>query len=105
MNFAERLAALPGVDHLARVELTGPQGQAEVIVNQPGSAGSVRVYAYLAGKHGGIEALAAEEGVAIYAEHGEDARLHPGRHPNIDRLFAVLRYGGAWQVRAIPAGQ
>jgi len=102
MNFAERLAALPGVDHLARVELTGPQGQAEVIVNQPGSAGSVRVYAYLAGKHGGIDAVAAEEGVAIYAEHGEDARLHPGRHPNIDRLFAVLRYGAPGRCAQFP---
>jgi hypothetical protein len=105
MNFSERLAALPGTDHLARLELTGPRGQTEVIENKPGSAGSVRVYAYLAGRHGGIDAAAAEEGLAIYAEHGQDARLHPGKHPNIDRLLAVLEGGGSWQVRAIPAGQ
>ena len=105
MRFAERLAALATADHLARVELTGPQGQVEVIENKPGSAGSVRVYAYLAGRHGAIDAAAATEGVDIYAEHSADARLHPGKHPNIDRLFAVLQGGGTWQVRIIPAGQ
>lgn len=103
MNFVERLAALPAADHVARLELTGPQGQAEAIENKPGSAGSVRVYAYLAGKYGGIDAAAAREGVDIYAEHSADARLHPGKHPNIDRLLAVLDGGGAWQVQVIQA--
>lgn len=105
MNFAERLAALPAVDYLARLELTGSQGLDEIIENKPGSAGSVRVYAYLAGKYGGIDAAAAQEGVDIYAEHSEDARQHPGKHPNIDRLFAVLGGGGVWQVQAILAGK
>ncbi|MCP5279835.1 MAG: DUF2322 family protein [Thiobacillus sp.] len=105
MKFADKLAVLPAVDHLARLELTGPEGQAEVIENKPGSAGSVRVYAYLGGKHGCIDATAAQEGVDIYAEHGEDALLHPGKHPNIDRLFAVLRGGSAWRVRSVPADQ
>lgn len=103
MNFAERLAALPAADHVARLELIGPQGQVETIENRPGSAGSVRVYAYLADRYGGIDAQAAREGVDIYSEHGEDARTHPGKHPNIDRLFAVLSTGEAWQVRAIHA--
>jgi hypothetical protein len=105
MNFAERLAILPAVDHLARLELVGPESQVEIIENKPGSAGSVRVYAYLADKHGGINGAAAAEGVDIYAEHSEDARLHPGKHPNIDRLFAVLDGGGAWRVRAISSEQ
>jgi len=105
MNFAERLAGLPGVDPLARLELTGPQGQSEVIENRPGSAGSVRVYAYLAGKYGCLDAAAAREGVEIYAEHSEDARRHPGKHPNIDRLLAILDGGGPWQVRAVPVVQ
>jgi hypothetical protein len=25
----------------------------------------------------------------LYAEHTADARLHPGKHPNIDRLLAI----------------
>lgn len=105
MDFAQQLAALPVVDHLARLELIGPAGQVGVIENKPGSAGSVRVYAYLSEKYGGINAAAAAEGVGIFAEHGEDARRHPGKHPNIDRLLEVLRDGGSWQVRLIPQQQ
>lgn len=105
MDFAQQLAALPAVDHLARLELTGPTGQIGVIENKPGSAGSVRVYAYLSDKYGGIDAAAATEGLHIFAEHGEDARSHPGKHPNIDRLLEVLRDGGTWQVRSISQQQ
>jgi hypothetical protein len=84
------------------LELQGPRGQTEVIENRPGSAGSVRVYAFLAAKHGGIDAAAAAEGLELYAEHAVDARQHPGRHPNIDRLFTVAQGGGAWRVAVIP---
>jgi hypothetical protein len=105
MDFAQQLAALPAVDHVARLELSGPGGQVGLIENKPGSAGSVRVYAYLSGKYGGIDAAAAAEGLRIFAEHGEDARIHPGKHPNIDRLVEVLRDGGAWQVRLISLQQ
>lgn len=100
-NFAERLATLPTVEHLARLELTGSKGQIETIENKPGSAGSVRVYAYLADKYGLIDQAAAREGVEIYAEHSEDARQHQGKHPNIDRLFAVMEGGDNWQVTAV----
>ena len=54
-----------------------------VIGNKPGLARSARVYAYLAGKWGGITPQVAEEGLRLYPEHTEDARRHPGRHPNI----------------------
>ncbi len=64
-----------------------------MIENAPGTAGSFRVYAALAAKHGAINADAAQEGLSIYAEHTEDARLNPGKHPNIDRLFEVLETG------------
>lgn len=69
-----------------------------VIENAPGTAGSFRVYAYLTGKHGAINAGAAQEGLLIYAEHAEDARMNPGRHPNIDRLFGVLETGSVLRV-------
>ena len=36
---------------------------------------------------------AAAEGLAIFAEHTDDASCHPGKHPNIDRLIAVLTDG------------
>ncbi len=97
MAFKENLAALPEVQG-CRLRLFDQQGlEVAVIENAPGTAGSFRVYAYLAGKHGAINASAAEEGLSIYAEHTEDARLNLGKHPNIDRLFEVLRTGAVLQ--------
>lgn len=93
MAFAENLAALPEVRG-KRLRLLDEGGVEKAVVeNVPGTAGSFRVYAYLAGKHGSINAEAAQAGLLIYAEHTEDARLNPGKHPNIDRLFEVLRTG------------
>ncbi len=90
MSFAENLSALPesiGV----RLRLHDAQGvECGVIENAPGTAGSFKLYAYLAQQHGGITPAAATAGVALYAEHAEDARQHPGKHPNIDRLFACI---------------
>jgi hypothetical protein len=90
MGFQENLATLPPADTLARIELSGLDGSVEVIENRPGSQGSLRVYQHLALKHGGINPAAAVEGLALYAEHTEDACAHPGKHPNIDRLLRVL---------------
>jgi len=42
---------------------------------------------------------AAAEGLAIYAEHTDDARLNPGKHPNIDRLFGVQASGNTLHAR------
>jgi hypothetical protein len=100
MAFKENLAALPEAQG-ARLKLLDEQGgEVAVIENAPGTAGSFRVYAALAAKHGAINAEAAEEGLTIYAEHTEDARLNPGKHPNIDRLFKVLRTGALLRVVA-----
>lgn len=101
MAFADMLAALPAVEHIASLELTAADGRNEAIENCAGSQGSLRVYAYLAGKYGVIDAAAAREGLALYAEHVEDARRHPGKHPNIDRLLTVLEGGGSYAVRLV----
>ncbi len=101
MGFQDNLAALEPADHLARIELLGPAGVVGVIENRPGSQGSLRVYQHLALKHGGIDAAAAAEGLALYAEHSEDARLNPGKHPNIDRLLLILANGQHLAVRLV----
>lgn len=98
-TFAENLATLPTVDELAGIELTAPDGRVERIENRPGSQGSMRVYRYLLTRHGVINTQAAAEGLALYAEHGDDARAHPGKHPNIDRLLLILADGQAWRGR------
>ena len=104
-NFAENLAALPPVDDLAGIELTTVDGVTSVIEKKPGSQGSLRVYQHLLARYGVIDAAAAEEGLVLYAEHTDDARLHPGKHPNIDRLLAIAAGGDALAARLLPARQ
>jgi len=60
-----------------------------VIENKAGSQWSLAVYNHLAQTYGAITPDAARKGLEIYAEHTEDARQHPGKHPNIDRLIVV----------------
>lgn len=89
-SFQENLAQLPNIDHLAAVHLHDATGQIVAsIINQPGSGGSVRVYYALAERFGMLNTQAAIQGLQWYAEHTTDAAQFPGKHPNIDRLFAL----------------
>lgn len=104
MPFSDNLQQLPAVTHLSGLRLLDPQGlEVATIENKPGQAGSLAVYAALAQRHGSIHAEAAREGLALYAEHTEDARAHPGKHPNIDRLLQVIQTGQALSVELLPA--
>ncbi len=103
-SFAENLADFPRVDDLAGMELSVPDSPVEVIENKAGSQGSLRLYRYLINKHGLINAAAAAEGLALYAEHTQDARLNPGKHPNIDRLLEIESGGMAYSVSLLPVG-
>ena len=89
MNFAEQLATLPTIDHLAALELLDGDKVVARIDNKPGQAGSVRVYHALFQEFGAIDALAAQKGLRIYAEHTLDAEHNPGKHANIDRLMQI----------------
>ena len=90
-QFAENLKKLPGISHLAAVNLLDTEGNVlATIENKAGSQGSLAVYNHLAQTYGAITPDAARKGLELYAEHSEDARLHPGKHPNIDRLIAVI---------------
>lgn len=104
MAFADNLKALSNVAHLAALDLLDATGAVVArIENKPGQAGSLAVYAALAAKHGAINAAAAQEGLQIYAEHTADARAHPGKHPNIDRLIELVDNGRSLTVRTIAA--
>ncbi|MEK8024973.1 DUF2322 family protein [Pseudaquabacterium rugosum] len=105
MNFADTLKTLPAIAHLAALELLDADGQVLArIENRPGQAGSVAVYAALAARHGGsITPQAARDGLALYAEHTADARAHPAKHPNIDRLLAWAEGTQSHAVRLVPA--
>ena len=101
MTFADTLASLPAAtgERIVVADATGAEVAA--IANAPGTAGSFRVYAYLLAKYGAIDAEAAAEGLAIFAEHTEDATRHPGKHPNVDRLIDVLATGEALAARIV----
>ena len=91
MTFAETLKKLPGVSHLAALNLLDTENTLVVAIeNKTGSTGSLAVYNHLAQLYGAITPEAAKKGLELYAEHTEDARLHPGKHPNIDRLLALI---------------
>lgn len=105
MQFSARLQQLPSVAHLAALQLIDAQGQTvATLENKPGQAGSVAVYHALAALYGGtITPAAAALGLEWYAEHTADARAHPGKHPNIDRLLAWANASQAYAVKLVPA--
>lgn len=99
-KFADNLSLLSPVDGIAAIELIDSSGATIArIENKPGQAGSLRVYNWLAETFGSITPEAATLGLKIYAEHTADARANPGKHPNIDRLFAITLPGKGLQVR------
>ena len=104
MAFADNLKQLPGVTHLAALQLLDATGTVvATLENKPGKAGSLAVYAALAAKHDGINVAAAHEGLVMFAEHTADACAHPGNHPNIDRLLAVIASGEGFSVSLVQA--
>jgi len=99
MGFADNLKALPGISHLAAIQLLDAEGQVvATIENRPGQSGSLAVYNHLGQIYGAITAEAAKKGLELYAEHTADACAHPGKHPNVDRLVAMAK-GGAGTLR------
>ena len=91
MAFSDNLKKLPGVSHLAAIKLLDAEGAVVAIIeNKSGSQGSLSVYNHLAQHYGAITPDAAKKGVELFAEHSDDARQYPGKHPNIDRLLALI---------------
>ena len=94
MAFADNLKQLPRISHLAAIQLLDSEGAvAATIENKPGQTGSLSVYNHLGQIYGAITAEAAKKGLELYAEHTDDARQNPGKHPNIDRLLELAADG------------
>ena len=105
MAFAENLKQLPKISHLAALQLLDANGEVLAsIENKSGQTGSLAVYNHLAQLYGAITAEAAKKGLELYAEHTTDAQAHPGKHPNIDRLVALVAEGGQLRVKQVFAG-
>lgn len=106
MAFAETLKTLPGISHLAALQLIDAETGDVVctIENKAGQIGSLVVYNHLAQTFGAITREAAERGLELYGEHTTDARTNPGKHPNVDRLIALCASGKTLRVKTIAAG-
>lgn len=101
-KFSDVLLTLDSVDEIKRIELFDESGAAAgVIENKPGSQGSLKVFSHLYKMFGGITLDAAVEGLALFAEHTEDAENCPGKHPNVDRLLNVLENEAPLSVKII----
>ncbi len=106
MAFADTLKSLPGISHLAALQLIDAASGDVVhtIENKPGQIGSLAVYNHLAQSFGEITREAAARGLELYGEHTADARANPGKHPNVDRLIALGMSGKTLRVKTIVAG-
>lgn len=102
MGFADNLKKLPGISHLAAINLLAADDSiVATIENKAGSQGSLAVYNHLAQTYGSINAEAARKGLEIFAEHTEDERANPGKHPNIARLLHIEAGGAALRVKHV----
>ena len=100
MAFADNLKQLPGVSHLAAIELLDDSGATVgQIENKAGQAGALVVYNHLAQLYGAVTPEAARKGLELYAEHTADALANPGKHPNIDRLIGLSERGESLRVK------
>lgn len=102
MSFSENLKKLPGITHLAVLNLLDADGNVvATIENKAGSQGSLAVYNHLAQTYGSINVEAAKKGIEIFAEHSEDERANPGKHPNIARLLQIEAGAPALRVKHV----
>ncbi|MBF0751396.1 MULTISPECIES: DUF2322 family protein [unclassified Pasteurella] len=91
MTFNEILNGLPTIEHLSGLNVKQGDEVVHHIPAIPGKLGSLRLYYGLAEKFNGkLDRTSAQQGIEWFAEHVEDARQNPGKHPNIDLLFNVI---------------
>ena len=91
MNFKDILETLPSIEHLTGLDVLNGETVIHHIPSAPGKLGSLRLYHALAEKFNGkLDRTSAQQGIEWFAEHVEDAKQNPGKHPNIDLLFKVV---------------
>lgn len=101
MTFNEILVALPTIAHLSEINILENGKQVHQIPAAPGKLGSLRVYNALAEEFNGkLDRTSAQKGLQLFAEHTEDARQFPGKHPNIDLLLRVIEQDLCYHIEA-----
>ncbi|HFC8780683.1 TPA: DUF2322 family protein [Neisseria gonorrhoeae] len=105
MNFQDYLATFPSIDHLGGLDVQDAEGKTvHHIPAVQGKLGSLKLYNALAERFDGkLGKEAAEQGLIWFAEHVADARVHPGKHPNIDLLENVVQSGETLLLKPLAA--
>lgn len=92
MQFKDYLTTFPAIDSLSGLDVLNLDG--EVVHTIPaieGKLGSLKLYNALAEKFDcQLNAESAQQGLIWFAEHLDDAKQNPGKHPNIDLLLKVV---------------
>ena len=81
---------LPEIGHIERLELYGTGEEPDSIIhNKAGSERILAVYYKLALDCGGVTPDAARQGLDLLGTLADEARAHPGSHPEIDLLHTI----------------
>ncbi|MDY2796122.1 DUF2322 family protein [[Pasteurella] aerogenes] len=101
MDFKTILDSLPSIDHLQGLDVISNGNVIHHIPAIQGKLGSLRVYHALTQQFNGkLDRTCAEKGLQLFAEHTEDAKQNPGKHPNIDLLLRVIAENLEYQLIA-----
>lgn len=104
MTFQTILSTLPSIDGITRIEILDGEQVVHQIPAIEGKLGSLKVYNALAQQFSSeLTSIAAQQGLEWFAEHTQDAKENPGKHPNIDLLFNVIAQNQTLKLRVIRA--
>lgn len=91
MQFKDYLATFPEISHLSGLDVLENGNVIHSIPAIEGKLGSLKLYNALSSLFNGqLTAESAEQGLIWFAEHVDDAKANPGKHPNIDLLLQVI---------------
>lgn len=103
MQFKDFLATFPEIEQLSGLDIIDETGT--IIHHIPaieGKLGSLKLYNALAEHFSNqLNKVSAEKGLEWFAEHVDDAKQHPQKHPNIDLLFDVIAKDVQYQLKPI----
>ncbi|MGK5091616.1 DUF2322 family protein [Deltaproteobacteria bacterium TL4] len=89
-TFEENLNALPDIRQLVLIRVLNAQGKLLALMpNLPGTQGALRIYNAITTTQGTLSFQEAKEGLRLFAEKVEDARVNPENHPNLSLLLAL----------------
>ncbi|QLB13754.1 hypothetical protein EV697_11012 [Bisgaardia hudsonensis] len=99
MEFKDKLIELPTIEHLQGINIQLGDQLIHHIPAVQGKLGSLKVYNALAQEFDGIlDMKTAKKGLMLFCEHTEDAKLNPGKHPNIDFLIEVIKQDRTYKI-------